>query len=146
MEDSWEKWRQRQMESEVIKTSIGEMWLDDDGIIREKVNEGSVIDLDVAREEIAAYSTLCKGKKRAVLVDIRGVKSVSAEARSHLAGEEGAKVTRAAALLIGNPLSRIMGNFFQGLNKTSFPSKLFKSEEEALMWLRGFLKSKEVKL
>ena len=128
------------MKSEVIKTSIGKMWLDEEGIIREKVHAGSVIDLDVSKEEIAAYAVLCKNEVRPLLVDIRNVKSVTGEARSHLAGEEGAKVTRAIALLIGSPLSRIMGNFFLGLNKPSFPSKLFTSEEEALIWLRGFLK------
>jgi len=128
------------MKSEVIETSIGKVWLDEEGIIRENVNPGSIIDLEVAKEEIAAYAVLCKNEARPLLVDIRNVKSVTGEARSHLAGEEGAKITRAVALLIGSPLSRIMGNFFLGLNKPSFPSKLFASEEEALLWLRGFLK------
>ena len=113
------------MKSEVIETSIGKVWLDEEGIIREKVHAGSVIDLDVAKEEIAAYAVLCKNEARPILVDIRNVKSVTREARSHLAGEEGTKVTRAVALLIGSPLSKIMGNFFLGLNKTSFPSRLF---------------------
>jgi len=115
------------------------MRLDDDGIIREKVPGGSVVDLDAAKEEIAAYAGLCKNEARPILVDIRNVKSITAEARSHLAGEEGAKVTRAVAMLIGNPLSKILGNFFLGLNKPSFPCKLFTSEQEALLWLRGFL-------
>jgi len=83
------------MKSEVIKTSIGKIWLDEEGIIREKVHAGSVIDLDVAKEEIAAYAVLCKNEARPILVDIRNVKSVTREARSHLAGEEGTKVTRA---------------------------------------------------
>jgi hypothetical protein len=127
------------MKCGVIETSIGKVWLDEEGIIREKVHAGSVIDLDVAKEEIAAYAVLCKNEARPILVDIRNVKSITGEARSHLAGEESAKVTRAVALLIGSPLSRIIGNFFLGLNKTSFPSKLFTSVEEALTWLRGFL-------
>jgi len=128
------------MKAKVIETSISKVWLDEEGIIQEKVHAGSIVDLEVAKEEIAAYAVLCKYEARPLLVDIRNVKSVTGEARSHLAGEEGAKVTRAVALLIGSPLSRIMGNFFLGLNKPSFPSKLFTSEEEALIWLRGFLK------
>ena len=115
------------------------MWLDD-GIIREKVQAGSAVDLDVAKEEIAAYVVLCKNEARPILVNIRNVKSATGEARSHLAGEKAATVIRAVALLIGSPLSKIIGNFFLGLNKTSFPSKLFTSEGEALEWLRGFLK------
>ena len=128
------------MKSEVIETSIGKVWLDEEGIIRDKLKEGSVIELKEAKEEIAAYSSFCKEKKRPQLVDIRGVKSVSAEARNYFAGEELAEAVCAIAGIIGSPLSRIMGNFFLGLNKPSFPSKLFTSEEEALIWLRGFLK------
>ena len=100
----------------------------------------AIVDLKVAKEEVAAYVVLCKNEARPILVDIRNIKSVTGEARSHLAGEESAKVTRAVALLISSPLSRIIGKFFLGLNKTSFPSKLFTSEEEAFLWLRGFLK------
>ena len=124
------------MKSEVIETSIGKIWLDEEGIIREKVHAGSIVDLEVAKEEIAACAVLSKNEARPILVDIRNVKSVTGEARSHLAGEESAKVTRAVALLIGSPLSRIISNFFLGINKTSFPSKLFASEEEALMLQR----------
>ncbi len=127
------------MESEVTETSIAKVWLDEEGIIREKINEGSVIELEEAKEEIAAYSSFCKEKKRPLLVDIRGVKSVSAEARNYFAGEEGAEAVCAIAGIVGSPLSRIIGHFFLGLNKPSYPAKLFTSTEEALMWLRGFL-------
>ena len=127
------------MESGVIKTPISKMWLNEDGIIHEKVNAGSIIELNDAMEEIAAYSALCHDMKRPLFVDIREAKSVSGEARSHLAGEDGAKAISATALLIDSPLSRIMGNFFLGFNKPSYPVKLFSSERRALKWLRGFL-------
>jgi len=42
------------MKSEVIETSIGKVWLDEDGIIREKVNAGSVIKLEEAKEDMPA--------------------------------------------------------------------------------------------
>ena len=125
------------MKSEVIETSIGKMWLDEEGIIRVKMNAGSVIELEEVKEVVAARSTLSKGKKRPLLVDIRALRSVSAEARSYFAGEE--EAVCAIAGIIGSPLSRIISNFFLGLNKPSYPFKLFTSEEEALKWLRGFL-------
>ena len=45
----------------------------------------------------------------------------------------------AIALLVGSPLSRVIGNFFVGLNRSTFPLRLFTSEEEAIAWLRTFL-------
>ena len=41
--------------------------------------------------------------------------------------------------LIRSPLARAIGNFFRGLNKPLFPTRLFTSEPEAMAWLRSFL-------
>jgi hypothetical protein len=49
-------------------------------------------------------------------------------------------VESAAALLIGSPLTRAIGNFFMGLNKPLIPTRLFTSETEALAWLKGFVR------
>ena len=51
---------------------------------------------------------------------------------------EATKYLTAAALIIANPVSRIIGNFFMGLNKTAFPFQLFTNQEEALKWLKSF--------
>ena len=127
------------MKSKVITTSTGKVWLDEEGIIRETEDAGSSVDLNAAKEIIAAYAALCKNELKPILVDIRNIKSITAEARGYLAGEGGAKFTRAVALLIDSPLSRIIGNSFLGLNKPSFPTRLFTTKEQALIWLRGFL-------
>jgi hypothetical protein len=82
---------------------------------------------------------LSKGKKVPVFTDMRGLKSMTREARLFLSGEDAAQVTSAAALLIGSPLSKVIGNFFMGINKPPYPTKLFTSEEKALQWLKGFI-------
>ena len=46
-------------------------------------------------------------------------------------------VTRAH---LRSPLTRAIGNFFLGLNKPLMPTRLFTSEEEALAWLKTFVK------
>lgn len=41
-------------------------------------------------------------------------------------------------LLLQSPaLTRAIDNFFMGLNKPLFPTRLFTSEEEALTWLKS---------
>jgi hypothetical protein len=42
----------------------------------------------------------------------------------------------AFAIIIQSPLSRVIGNFFMGLNKPRVPARLFKSEKEAVKWLK----------
>jgi hypothetical protein len=44
----------------------------------------------------------------------------------------------AAALIIGNPVSRITGNFFTGINRTAVPARLFADAKEAVKWLSDF--------
>ena len=45
----------------------------------------------------------------------------------------------AVALLVGSPLTRVIGMFFMGLNRPATPTRLFTSEPEALAWLRTFV-------
>jgi hypothetical protein len=74
-----------------------------------------------------------------VLVDIRESKGASRECRAYFASDEAAKIQSAGALLISSPLSRLIGNFFIGLNKPKFPTTLFTNEYEAIKWLKTFL-------
>lgn len=70
-----------------------------------------------------------------VLVDLRAVRSQSAEARAYLAGPEATKVSAAVALLVASPLSRAIGNFYLGFNRPEVPTRLFTDEIEAERWL-----------
>jgi hypothetical protein len=114
-------------------------WLDDEGILHVMAKPGASIALEDAQEIMRLLCVLGAGRSRPSLVDLTGMKAMSREARTYFAGPETAKTEKAAALLIGSPLGRAMGNFFMGLNKPIIPTRLFTSEDEALVWLRGFL-------
>ncbi|MFL5358792.1 hypothetical protein [Archangium sp.] len=110
-------------------------------IIIARFRAGAEVTLDDARANVALCLQKNAGQRRPLLVDLRGVKSQTAEARAYLAGREGIQVSQAVGLLIGSPVSRVLGNFYLGLNKPGVPTRLFTSEEEAQAWLRGFLAS-----
>jgi hypothetical protein len=42
-------------------------------------------------------------------------------------------------IVIGNPLSRMMGTFFINVNKPKAPTRLFDDEATAVAWLRGYV-------
>jgi hypothetical protein len=116
------------------------IWLEDDGIVREKWGPHSQIGLEEAHQVMHAISVMCGGKATPTFVDLTQVTAIHREARVYFAGEETAKVQAAAALLIGSPLTRAIGNFFMGLNKPLIPTRLFTSEAEAIAWLKGFVR------
>ena len=45
----------------------------------------------------------------------------------------------AVALIVGTPLSRMMGNFFLTVSKPMAPTRLFDDEASALAWLQEFV-------
>ena len=76
--------------------------------------------------------------KTRVLVDMTKVTEISKEARDYFANERTASIQRATALLIASPVSRVIGNFFMGLNKPISPTRLFTDPHRAVEWLHTF--------
>jgi len=111
----------------------------DDGLVYVRVRTGARVTLGDAQDTLASHQTVNGGLgKWPWLVDLRGIVAVEAAARKYFAGAETAKATSALALLLGSPVSRVIGNFMLGINKPIFPTKVFTSEPEALAWLQSF--------
>jgi hypothetical protein len=110
------------------------MWRDGEIVIG-RFHDGAVVSGDDARENLGVLLELIGEERAPVLVDLRPVQSQSAEARSVFAGPDAFRVSHAVALLIGSPVSRVIGNFYLGFNKPMTPSRLFTDPAEARIWL-----------
>jgi len=132
--------KKKKLEKKVYITPVTKCYSDKDGIGRVIFLPNTKVTLNAAKKHIAACEKLANGKKAPVLIDIRNIKSVDHEARKYFAGEKASKITKASAVLVSSPISRILGDFFIVLNKPPFPIKLFTSKSKAMKWLRGFLK------
>lgn len=110
-----------------------------DRIVHARFLPGAEVTLEDARENLAATIGLTSGRAVPVLVDLRDVRSQTAEARAHFSGPEGRQVTAAVALLVASPLSRAVGNFYLGFNRPSTPTRLFTDAREAETWLLTFV-------
>ena len=64
---------------------------------------------------------------------------VEREARAFFASEEYMRLCSQTALVVGSPVSRVIGNFFVGLNRPTYPCKIFDDPELAAQWLREFV-------
>jgi len=118
-----------------VVTRTARIWVDADGIMRHVCTAGSEHALADAEEAVAAYGRIWGGVLRPLVVDLSTVKSIDRAARIHYSTQSFPYVS-AVALVVGSPLSRMIGNFFLGLNPSTLPVKLFRSEPQAEAWLR----------
>lgn len=113
-------------------------WMGEDGIARTRVKPNVDITLDMAIENTKVVTSFYTDKKFPILIDSRGIKSMSYEARKHFSARGRDTKTSAFGIVIGSTVSRVLGNFYLGINKPAVPTKLFDSEEAALEWLKQF--------
>lgn len=125
--------------SHAERTRTCAIWVD--GVVCARFHDGADVGLDDARENLALTKRLTNGQRMPVLVDLRGVRSQSAEARRLFAGPAATAVSVAVALVVESPLSRVVGNFYLGFNRPETPTRLFTSTDDAEQWLRSFLPS-----
>jgi len=71
-----------------------------------------------------------------ILIDFSTAGGQDIETRRFYAEKSGRWCSR-AAILVGSPVSRVMGNIYIGLNKPLVPTKLFTDEEVAVRWLKN---------
>ncbi|MYM56220.1 DUF7793 family protein [Thalassovita mangrovi] len=111
------------------------MTMGEDGIIRFRVSPGATVNAAAAQQCVTGASQLAGSAKQLLLIDMRGLRDINRDARRIY--NDGPAF--AVALLIGSPISKVIGSFFLGLNKPSYPLRLFTSEQEAVKWLKDFI-------
>ena len=87
---------------------------------------GDQVTEELAKENVDAQETVRDGLNRTktrVLIDMTAITEISKEARDYFANERTASIQRATALLISSPVSRVIGNFFMGLNTPITPTR-----------------------
>jgi hypothetical protein len=122
----------------VVTTRAARIWIEDDEILRCDCLPDVAQTLADAEETMAVFWEVAGRRRVPVMIDLRRARSIDRAARTHYGGPEGARVQLAAGLLIGSPVSRMLGNIFLGFNNLRIPVRLFTAEDEALGWLRGW--------
>ena len=130
------------MKRDVIETKTALIWVSEEGILWMRVLPKAILNLAGVEENTAIVKQLTKNQKMPLLIDISEIGGITRDARIFSAGKEVDGVLSAMAVLINSPFTRTIGNLWFGINKPVFQSKMFTSEEEALVWLKGFLPNK----
>ena len=112
--------------------------LRDDGILIYRPIPGLVLTHGIALQVLELGLQIVDGPKP-VMVLMQDIARVDREARAFFASEEYLRLSSQTALVVGSPVSRVIANFFLGLNRVKFPCKIFDDPELATQWLLGFV-------
>jgi len=124
---------------DVIHTAISRVWMGVDGIVHVSLSSSAEIGLEEMKASTLARNQVIGSGRAPVLVDMRGITSMSKPAREYGAAPEHAAHVTALALLESSPLGKIIGNLFINFSRPAVPTRLFSSELDATRWLQGFL-------
>lgn len=113
------------------------MWLPPDGVVRLDWVPHVPSGLEDAIAAIDAMTELTGGRAAPLLVDVRLAGPQDRAARMEFIRRH--EVVSAVGLVVGSPLSRMMGNFFVNVNRPKAPTRLFDDEDAALRWLGAFV-------
>lgn len=123
--------------SNAIETACFFTWKGEDGIVRTKVKQQAYVGLNEAKENSDAVNSFYFGEKFPLIIDARGIKNITREARVQFSTNGRESYVSYFALIIGSPISRVVGNFFVSINKPKVPTRLFENEKKALRWLNS---------
>ncbi len=126
------------MIKKVITTDNSKAWVDDFGIVHFNYFPNTEITLEIAKEEIKMLKEIAQEEKICLIIDLANVKSISRDARKFFSSEEQADIISAVAFMIKSPLSKVLANFFLGINKPPMTIKIFTDNNLALKWLNQF--------
>ena len=114
------------------------IWLDEDGIVRIKYPDNFHITMEVM-ESIYQQHLQITTDKRPILADCESVASVDYDAQQFVSNDGPAALTTALAVVVKSAFTRAMGEMFMMFHKPPYPTRMFRSKEDALEWLKTFL-------
>jgi hypothetical protein len=121
-----------------FENDFAQFWIEE-GIVFFVYKPNTSIDLDAAKKIVNDRIEFQKRIEYPIFCDIRSMKNADKAARDYLA-KEGSSYTKGVAVIVDSPMTKIIGNFYLGLNKPVAPTKMFTAKEEALAFLKQFIK------
>ncbi|HEY0030184.1 MAG TPA: hypothetical protein VGC65_05455 [Bacteroidia bacterium] len=122
----------------MIKTSVAEMHLDEDGILCIKMLPGVDVTLEKVKEYFEVSNQLLAGKMALVLFDATAEYSITEEAKAYVSGKEASQNRIAIAYLTRSVTNGLMLNLYLKIYSPPVPTRMFSSKGRALKWLNSF--------
>jgi hypothetical protein len=118
-----------------IRTAVADVYVEADGTMVLRFREQARLVGEQGVEVVSAHVAAARGRKLRTLADVRGIVASDRQTRQLAAGPAVAAVTSRMAVLVGDPLSRMLGNFFLRVSRPAYPTRIFTDEAAARRWL-----------
>jgi hypothetical protein len=122
--------------TESFETGVASVHNESNELLVYTYKKDAIVDEEDARL-IIEYAKKLTPVPLPTLVLARNVRRLTHQARSLFADSNQNSRTAKVAIVVESPLSRVIANFFLGLNRPDFPTRLFNDEAEAREWLVG---------
>jgi hypothetical protein len=120
------------------ETATARVVLDEHGVLTVRIRAGAHQSVANAEENLGAALAERNGRRRPLLIDIRGAKPLDAEVRHYYSGQVLIDGFVALGLLVdANPLGTMMGNVYFRVARPGIPTRLFTGEHRAHEWLKS---------
>jgi hypothetical protein len=111
-----------------------------EGILHVHLKDHAEVTLNDAVAAVVEMGEMSKGKKMPVFIDAGEFCTIDNEVRIFSASEESNIYTLADAIAYNNLGQKLIANFYLNQNKPRVPTKVFSEIEEAIEWLKTFVK------
>ena len=118
----------------VLDTGRGRLWQQEDGVLREVIH-AKHLDGTHLPKAMDAYESLCEGRPRRQIVDAGAVRFVSLGFVRGSMTPRARRIIGPMAVLVRNPVVRMVARVFERLANHTYPVRLFDDEAEAVRWL-----------
>jgi len=119
----------------IIELSFATLTLRDDGIVNTYVDLREAVSLDQAKELTDAYIKITKGKRTPHLFTANKFVIIEKDVMEFMR-DVANNYGKADAFVIDALPQKIVGNFYLKFVKPQVPTKLFRTEEKAIEWLK----------
>lgn len=122
---------------EVIRVGPIKIWYDEINRIGNiAFDPGAELHIGQCPEVTEALIKATRGEIRPLIVDFKNMKSQTKESRDYYSKDPRHAATHTAtALVVNNAVTRMIANFFIGLNKAVKPVRLFDDYQSAVQWI-----------
>lgn len=124
-------------DTEWIPTASGKVRLLKEGIIHVVINPGHLQTPENAAENLQTAQVHCHTVQRCVILDLRGARPLTPDARAVYSDITIAKYFRGLAIVVKtDKISQLMANVYMKVSGKPFPMRLCFDFEEGKSWLR----------
>ena len=122
-----------------IELRASTLSLRSDGIMHIDIKPVDEFTREDVLEAVEALQKIGNGQQFVNLITFKNFITVDKETRKLAAAEITGKYTKARALVVNSTALKLVVNFFIAFNKPKKPTRMFDSEDKAVVWLKTFL-------